>query len=421
MRFSFGNLFHSAPHYFYVWDMGSFSMKGAIVSRASEGNVIVHAIAEVLYEQGDMEGDAISSLEGVKERCRKVRTQLVSTFPAAHSAREAYVELGGTSILGQHFTQFYARENPHGDIDISELKHMLQNIEQRAYEALRKTFARETGHSEIETYVMSALVQEVKIDGYHVSNPLGFQGREVGISVFNAYLAREYFAMLQELFSALSLQVEGFFYEPVVLCEELHKSAGEEYSALLLDMGGTSSTISIVRKGRLENVSTLPLGAHTFTEKIARELGIGLREAEHVKMQYNEGALSDNVLRKLSQMLENESNVFLRGLELILSDFSQKTLLPPTLYLLGGGTLFTHIQRILKKKEWRASLSFLQPIKIISLGQDVFPIPVEQKNFVYDARFAPLLALAQFASREPERKEEVLSKTLKRMLKLIQD
>lgn len=421
MRFSFGNIFRPAPRYFYVWDIGSFSVKGGIVSRTNEGNVIIHAIAEVPYQPADLEGDRIVSLEGVKERCRKVRAQLISICPAAHSAREAYVEISGTSILGQHFTQFYARENPHGDIDIAELKHMLQNIEQRAYESLRKTFARETGRSEIEAYIINAIVQEVKIDGYRVTNPIGFQGREVGISVFNVCVAREYFSMLQELFFALSLKVEGFFYGQVVLCEELHKTFGEEYSALLLDIGGHSSTVSAVRKRHLENVATLPFGSHTFTEKIARELGIGLEEAEHIKMQYNEGALSENVLRKLSQILENESNIFLRGLEMVLSDFSQKTLLPSTLWVLGGGALFSHFQRMLKKKEWRASLSFLQPMKIMTLEQSAFPVSVEQKNFAYNARFALLFALAQFAAQDPEHREDVLSKTMKRMLKLIQD
>lgn len=421
MSFSLGNFFRTHPHYFYVWDIGSFSVKGALASKDNEGNALVHAVAEEQFAEGDMEGDAIMSLEGVKERCRKVRTQLVATYPSGHSARESYAEISGTQILGQHFTQFYARENPHSDIDIAELKHMLQNIEQRAYEALRKTFARETGQMETDVYVINAFVQEVKIDGYHVSNPLGFQGREVGISIFNAYLARAYFAVLQELFSSLSLQMQGVFYEPMVISEELGKTLGAEYNALLLNMGGYSSTVSAVRKGHLENVATLPFGSHTFTEKIARELGIGLQEAEHIKMQYNEGTLSETVLHKLSQMLENESNIFLRGLELILSDFSQKTLLPSTVYLLGGGTLFSHIQRILKKKEWRASLSFLQPMKIITLGQDIFPIPVEQSDFTYNARFAPLLALAQYASQEGERREEILFKTLKRMLKLIQE
>ena len=45
----------------------------------------------------------------------------------------------------------------------------------------------ETGLASVDVRLVHAGVASAGIDGYAVSNPVGFQGRNLRISVFNAY------------------------------------------------------------------------------------------------------------------------------------------------------------------------------------------------------------------------------------------
>jgi len=421
LELPFGNfLFRKKEEFFYIFDLGGFSVKALLVGiEDKEGVPVVHAAVEEPYARGDLEGDIITSFEGVFETCQRALARLAKA--SSFSAKQAVIGLSGSFVYGKNFTQFYAREDPQAEIDLPELKHTLQNVQQRAYEAIRKDFATETGRSEIEVFLVNAHVQEIKIDGYRVANPLNFQGKEVSISIFNAYLSRLYLKVLRELFTKLDIIIKEFVYEPFALYQSFLQAKGQDAEVLLIDIGGASTTVSVVRKGKLEYIKTLQMGGNSFTQKIARELEVGFWEAEHIKIRYNTGQLSDAVTRKLTRMLQNESNVFLRGLELILRDFSQASLLPTAVYLSGGGSLFSIIQRLLRKKEWKEALPFLQTPKMYLIEQEMFSIRVRHKGFSYDVRWAASFSIAQFMAHEKERKDEVLAKTLKRMLKLIQE
>ncbi|MBI2462993.1 MAG: hypothetical protein HYV65_02035 [Candidatus Spechtbacteria bacterium] len=393
-----------------VFDLGTFSIKALLVE-IGDGKAVVRAACEEHYGP-DGFGD-------IKDARQKVFAELkrISGITPNH----IFVGLSGSSVFGKNFSQFYARENPHSEIDVPELKHLLQNVEQRAYESLRKDFARETGLSEIEVYIINAAAQEVKIDGYRVVNPLNFRGREISFSIFNSYVARQYLKKISDLFTNSNLILDGFVYEPFALHQNFLRKVAPDYNAIFLDVGGSCSTVSVVRKGRIEQVGNVEIGGAAFTKKIARELEVGYWEAEHIKMRYDREDISLAVSRKLMKIFANETETFLRGLEIILHDFSQSSLLPPVLYLTGGGSMFSHVQKMMAKKEWREELSFLQPLRINYIEQSFFPLVSVNSQFSYDARWAQVFSLAQFIATESERKDDVLYKTIKRMVKLIQE
>lgn len=393
-----------------VFDLGTFSIKALLVE-VKDGKSIVHAVCEEHY--------GLDGFGDVKDASRRVIASLKRA--SGITPKNVIVGLSGSSVFGKNYSQFYARENPHSEIDVPELKHLLQNVEQRAYESLRKDFARETGLSEIEVYIINAAVQEVKIDGYRVANPLNFRGREISFNIFNAYISRQYLKTLGEIFANSNLVLDGFVYEPFAMHQNFLRKVAPDYNAIFLDIGGSCSTINVVRKGRIEQVGNLEIGGAAFTQKIARELEVGYWEAEHIKMRYDKEDISTAVSRKLMKVFANETEAFLHGLEIILHDFSQSSLLPAVLYLAGGGSMFSHIQKMMAKKEWREELSFLQPLRINTIEQDSFPLVSVKPEFSYDARWAEAFSLAQFIATEPERKDDVLYKTIKRMVKLIQE
>ncbi|MGK3946243.1 hypothetical protein ABK046_48815, partial [Streptomyces caeruleatus] len=79
------------------------------------------------------------------------------------------------------------RVNPEVHINIPELKMIIQKVQEKAYQRIKRQLAWETGQEDIDVKLINAAVVDVRIDGYHVVNPVNFQGRDVSMSLFNAY------------------------------------------------------------------------------------------------------------------------------------------------------------------------------------------------------------------------------------------
>ena len=65
----------------------------------------------------------------------------------------------------------------------------------------------ESGHAEIDVKLVNAAIVDVRIDGYKVTNPLGFQGKEIQIGVFNAFAPIVHLGALQTIAENLDLDL----------------------------------------------------------------------------------------------------------------------------------------------------------------------------------------------------------------------
>lgn len=413
-------LFRKKPEYFYVLDMGGFGVKALLVELANDGKeAVVKAYAHESYDRSKMKGDVLSSPEAVFASSQHVLEALRRSLPFAVATKNVLLGLSGGFVSGKTSTFFHNRENPAQEIDQVELKYILQRTEQSAYEEIRKDFANDTGRSETEVFLFNTTVSEIKIDGYRILSPLNFTGEEISISIFNAFIARPHLAYFMQICQHLGLTVKATIYEALAMHQAFINTHTLDEDALFIDIGGSEASIALTRKGKLENVSTVAVGGNAFNYKLAQELGVGFWEAEHIKMHYSERRLSPNVMKKVGAMLVNESDFLLRGLELVLRDFSQVNLLPSDIYLYGGGSQFSLIAKMLKSSPWRSHISFLDLPQVHTVDLQMFgALSVPQD--VPLALFAPTLAVTQFGVNEWRKKEDILSKTVKRMAKIIQ-
>ena len=67
--------------------------------------------------------------------------------------------------------------------------------------------------------------------------------------------------------------------EPLALCRILELPA----EAMVIDIGGKFSQVSIFRDGQLSVTRTIPIGGQSFTDTIMRNLGVDSKEAEYMK------------------------------------------------------------------------------------------------------------------------------------------
>jgi cell division protein FtsA len=137
--------------------------------------------------------------------------------------------------------------------------------------------------------LVHAAVTGAQIDGYPVTNPVGFRGRHVKISVFNAFAPLVHLGALQTVAQQLELELLEVVAEPYAVARVLANEQVQQSGALFVDIGGGTTDVALVRNGGIEGTRMFALGGRAFTKSIADRLDLPFPRAEELKLDYARG------------------------------------------------------------------------------------------------------------------------------------
>jgi cell division protein FtsA len=224
-----------------------------------------------------------------------------------------------------------------------------------------------------------------------VANPIGFQGKDVTVGIFNAFAPLVHLGALQTIASELELDLISIAAEPYAVARCMGVEEGSEFSAIFIDVGGGTSDVAVVRNGGVEGTKMFALGGRAMTKKLASVLNASFTKAEQIKLDYAGSLLDEQSNKVIHEALISDCDVWLSGVELTLSEFSNVDLLPSRILLCGGGSALPEIQEVLSEHSWikklpfarRPQISFIQPAdvtnvidktKLLTTQQDITPM-----------------------------------------------
>lgn len=388
-----------------------------IDSREKSGLVV--GVGRVKQKRGNMQSGAVSDISGVIETCREAMKTALDNAQLK-KVKKAIVGIAGELVKGTTTTVHYERPDAEARIDFPELKNIIQKVQLKAYERIKQQISWETQQDDIEVKLINAAIVDVRIDGYQVSNPIGFQGRDVSMSIFNAYAPMIHLGALQTIADELEIDLVSIAAEPYAVARSVDYDDVLDFSAIFIDIGGGTTDIAVVRNGGLEGTKMFAFGGRAFTKKLARELRVSLEEAEELKVRYAEGKLGGDVSAKVEQILRNDCQIWLSGVELSLAEFAENDVLPPKILLCGGGSALPGIKKALLGTEWIRSLPFAKAPSVSYLQpRDVVRI-VDATGELRNPQDVTPMGLANLVV-DMESEEKVMASILRRALKSIQD
>jgi cell division protein FtsA len=412
----FGNI---SSDYLLSLDIGTEVVKALVFKVDKEtGNGVVLGVGRARQGLGDMHSGAVSDITGVISNCRRA-IEIAKNMAGVKKAEKAVVGIAGELVKGTTTTVHYERIKPEIRIDLPELKNIVQKVQWKAFDRIRQQLAWETGHSEIEVKLINAVIVDVRIDGYKITNPVGFQGRDVSIAIFNAYAPMVHLGALQTIADELKLQLINIAAEPYAVAKSMGVEEISDFSAVFVDIGGGTTDIAIVRNGGLEGTKMFALGGRAFTKRLSRDLGMNFEEAELLKIRYAEGRLSPDVSAKIEKILEDDCNVWVSGVELSLAEFAEADLLPHRFFLCGGGSGLPGVKKALLSPQWRKNMPFAKNIEVSFLQpKDVVNIH-DKTGALKDPQDITPMGLANLAL-DLVGEEKVMAGILRRAVKMIQ-
>lgn len=344
--------------HFSAADIGTDMVKVLVVRREATGGTVLGVGREPQHPSA-MSGGAIADLEAVIQACN--RALEAAEDMAAVTPGQAVVGIAGELVKGFSSSIAYPRDQPARKVREQELRGMLQLVEKRALREAQHLLELERSYGALEARLVHSAITSVRIDGYPVTTPIGFTGKNLEITVFNTFAPMTQVGAMETVVRELDLELAGAVAHPYALARAAAGEEAWEQGGVFVDIGGGTTDVALLRDGGVEGTRMFNLGGRAFTRRIALAGGLTYEEAEARKLRHSDGLLPAEQSAELSRLLTQDVEVLLQGLALSLRDLSRGELLPSNIYVCGGGSQLPELMAELSKNGWAEGLPFARP------------------------------------------------------------
>ena len=304
-----------------------------------------------------MHAGAVADIPAVVNVCEDALVQVEEQ--AGERAELTVVGIAGELIKGNTTTVNYSRKNPNKPITEAEMQEIIKKVQQKSGEVAKKTVALETGNNNVEVRLINSAIVSLSIDGYKISNPIGFKGSDIVIQFYTAFAPLIHVAAIEKVCAELNLDLLTVAVEPFAVCRAcLGDDLSSNFSGIVMDIGGGTTDIAVVEDGGVEGTKMFGIGGRSFTHQIAETLGVDFETAEDYKLSFDTGELDDRIKAKVESAISRNLAVWLTGVEVALEEFDNIGSLPRKILLCGGGASLSLLQEKLAVSDWYESLAF---------------------------------------------------------------
>ena len=337
-------------------DIGTEFVK-ALIARVEGDNIEIIGVGRARQDLSDMHGGAIADIGGVVRNCEDALSQ--AEQQAGAQGRRTVIGIAGELVKGFTSTIRYKRPQPDRALDINEMEFIIEKVQERAQTKAQKQIALETGNKDVEVKLVNSAIVSIHIDGYKVSNPIGFQGKDVAIQIYTAFAPMVHIGALERAAGELDLDLIAVAAEPFAVSRSvLGTDASSTFTAILADVGGGTTDIAVVNDGGVEGTKMFGIGGRSFTRTIASDMELSYADAEKLKVNVDDESLKASVAKQVNSSIDKTLEVWLGGVELALSEFDSVDHLPNRILLCGGGSSLSKLVDALKSQDWYKELPF---------------------------------------------------------------
>ena len=369
-------------------DIGTEYVK-ALLARVNGEEIEIIGVGRKHQDRSDMHSGAIADIAAVVRNCEDALAQAESE--AGIQARRAVIGIAGELVKGVTNTIRYRRPQPDRPLDETEMEFIIEKVQDRAAIKAQRQIALETGNQDVEVKLVNSALVSIHIDGYKVSNPISFQGKDVAVQIYTAFAPMVHIGALERVADELALDLVAVAAEPFAVSRSvLGTDANSSFTAILADVGG------------------------------ANECAISYSEAEKLKVATNHEQMKQELKQHFDTAIDKTLDVWLAGVDLALSEFSSVDHLPNRILLCGGGASLKPLVKALEMRDWYTDLPFTRrPVVQHIKPSDVSGV-VDLTNKVSDHSFITAMGLLRvgYDTMIGASETETLRNKLNKMLRI---
>lgn len=381
----------NSGQYLVALDIGTEFVK-ALIAEVNDDDIKIIGVGRQKQALADMQAGAIANIASVVKNCDQALS--MAEQAAGVSVRTVIIGIAGELVKGTTTTVRCTRKDPRKSLDIAEVEQIIKLVQGRAEKRAKQQLLWELGGKEVEIRLVNSAIVGMEIDGYAVTNPVGFQGKDVVVQLYTAFAPLVHIGALERTAQELDLDLLAVAAEPFAVSRSvIGDKEDTSMSAILMDVGGGTTDIAVINDGGVQGTKMFGIGGRAFTRSIERAMDIEFNIAEDLKLALGTNRVPSHKSAVIEGALNKTLDVWLSGVELALSEFDKLDHLPRQILLCGGGSSLDLLVDRLEHDKWYAKLPFTRKPVIKHINPDQVVGIIDKTGEVNDHTYITAMGL----------------------------
>jgi len=205
---------------------------------------------------------------------------------AGYNLDNAYVSLGGASIMSQNSQGVVAVSDPQGEINDSDINRVIE-----AASAVSLPLSKELIH---------VIPMEYTVDGEGgVKDPIGMSGVRLELQTHLITASAASVKNLRKAINEMGVNINQVVFTGLAASKAVLTDTEKELGCVLVEIGGGTTSVIAFSEGSVVYSGVVPIGAKNITNDLAIGLRVSLDTAEKLKL----------MISKDSKKVESASDV----------------------------------------------------------------------------------------------------------------
>lgn len=366
-------------------DVGTYKVKIALCEyKNNEINILEYW--EKKQEASDIIGSEIANIEWVSNTIALALDKLLREKNI--NPNDIIINIPTSTIISSGKNLSYTRSAADENISIEELDYIVAKAEKEALKEAKTQIYNKTWYSEVDMKLITSSITDINIDGFKVTNPLGFTGKNINLSLLNIFIPASRYNIINTIGNFLEKNILSIIPLEFSLPKVLSSWDYAFDDVLFIDIWNTKSSLIIQKAGVIIWFDKINLWMNDLIKTIKEKTG-GTTIEVIKNIQINEKYLEEK---------KEFLSVWEEGFIISIKDILQANLVPYKILLSGwwdNNFVREHISKIDLRKY---TLHSLKPFSFINIDFEK-DIKINGDKKVFDKTNIWLLSMI-IASKE---------------------
>ncbi|OGI24588.1 MAG: cell division protein FtsA [Candidatus Moranbacteria bacterium RIFCSPHIGHO2_12_FULL_54_9] len=333
----------SRGHYYVGLDIGSAEIRAVIAQEISFEEPL-RVVGVGTTPSFGMRRGVVVDTDSVAKACNSALEQ--AERMAGHPADNVAVSVSGAEIACQNALGVIAVGRADGEVSEDDIARVLEEVQARLTMPLNRE-------------IIHVIPKDYRLDDQkNIKDPLGMHGVRLEMNALVISSSTSHLKNISRSLEQAGTSVESFVVEPIASAEAVLSTKQKELGTVLINIGGSTTSMVVFEDGDLLHLSVLPVGSGHITNDLAIGLRTSIEVAEAVKLQYG-SATPDEIGKKedvdlsifdsqedalvsrrhIAEIIEARFEEIMHFINSELKNIGREELLPGGAVLSGGGAL----------------------------------------------------------------------------------
>lgn len=327
-----------------VFDIGSASVGGALISfKNGEKPQILWSARESMVFQNDLNfgrflSSMLDTLEKVLVRMQKSNMPHPKSFLCVFSSPWYASQ---TRVVKMKRDQVF-----------TVTKKGVEDLVAREIENFKTSHInkyKRMGEEEVE--IMEIHTIQMKLNGYATDHPYGMHAKNLETSLYISMAPKRVLSAVKsriaKIFGARTVKFSSFSLTAFATIRDVFSHRND---FLFMDISGEVADISLVKNNVLLETASFPLGKNFLLRRLASGLNTVPEEVTSLFTLYREGKATEAVKKRITRIIEESKEEWLKSLQQALRTLSDDLTLPNTIFFTSDNDVVEWFSTCLKSE-----------------------------------------------------------------------